>query len=458
LVFTGGGYRAMTEAIGFLRGADKVGLLDCITYMTGLSGSTWAINPLVASGKSPQAFSDEQRLKVNRGEGRIGSLPILLSEVIKNPSYIQRRFIESRFGQYHGPIGLYGHSLVNVLLEGISVNDKTAHDITLSDLRTNLANYRYPLPLSVAVDPGERPDGSDRVWYEFSPFYSGTRQERGSWVDSMLFGSIFNRGLIKQYVPEYPLGQYMGIWGSAFSVTADDIGKASTIGGYLATAINSVGAGVSSLYNLALWKSPVLSECPAGRTSAGQIPNPIFQGGAAPRLNKSQLLCLIDGGITKQGDYRHNFASIPALWREVDILIMCDSTGKPNKDLKSDHLMGASEEAASLGYPFPQIHRGSVHQEALDNIPNNVSTLFVEDRAPLVVYMKGQKNKEYAEKNPFIPGFDPDQSVSKWTESSNFNYTPVQFDALSGLAEHIMSDQKTVDNIKEALRIAIARK
>ena len=453
LLFTGGGYRAMIETIGFLRGAEKTGVFDCATYMTGLSGSTWATNLLVASGLTPQAFSDGQRSKVGRG-----GLRALQEQLITNPSYAQRRFIESRFGQYHGPIGLYGHALANALLEGIEINGKTTHDITLSDLRTNLDPRRYPLPISVAVDPGTKGFGEDRVWYEFSPFYSGTKQEKGAWVDSMLFGSAFKRGTIQHFVPEYPLAQYMGIWGSAFALTPEDVAKNTTLGGYLYNAVSALGSGIGSLYNLVLWKETVPSVC-SDRIAVGQMPNMSFKDSSrARRLRDNPFLCLIDAGITKETQYRHNFATMPALWRDVDVFIMCDSIGSPNTDVKSVHLVGAAQEAYGLGYTnFPQLHRSSIHEETLERIPEEVSTLIMEDKKPIVVYMKGKKHEEFAEHNTFIPGFDPDMKVAGFTSTTNFSYEPNQFDALTGLTEHIMRDEKTVTNIKQAIAEAVRR-
>jgi hypothetical protein len=38
---TGGGIRAMTSLYGQLAGLQELGLLDCISYITGASGSTW---------------------------------------------------------------------------------------------------------------------------------------------------------------------------------------------------------------------------------------------------------------------------------------------------------------------------------------------------------------------------------------------------------------------------------
>lgn len=41
IITTGGGLKSMTGLYGSLMGLKKLNLLDCITYISGLSGTTW---------------------------------------------------------------------------------------------------------------------------------------------------------------------------------------------------------------------------------------------------------------------------------------------------------------------------------------------------------------------------------------------------------------------------------
>lgn len=41
IMATGGGARAMTSLYGHLLALKKLGLLDCVTYFSGISGATW---------------------------------------------------------------------------------------------------------------------------------------------------------------------------------------------------------------------------------------------------------------------------------------------------------------------------------------------------------------------------------------------------------------------------------
>ncbi len=57
-VASGGGYRAMLCTLGFLYGAQKIGLLDTASYITCLSGSTWAVAPWISTGIPLKKFKE----------------------------------------------------------------------------------------------------------------------------------------------------------------------------------------------------------------------------------------------------------------------------------------------------------------------------------------------------------------------------------------------------------------
>lgn len=456
LVFSGGGYRAMTQTIGYLKGAaqpETGNILDCCMYMCGLSGSTWAINPFVLSGMPPVEFAQAQRTKLAKGEAPLNSLNALLNNLVYpgndahkqqlTYAYMRRRFIESRYGQFHGVIGLWGHALANALLDGFVLNGKGPHDVTLSDLRIRLndGNGDYPLPISVAVDDVLPSPNWPRLWYEFSPYYIGTHQENGAWVNSQLFGSIFSESLPQDVVPEYPLAQFMGTWGSAFAVSPIDAANAGVP--WAATAGYQLAANTwYGLYNTILWKTPYQPACPF-KAAASEMPNYAFAIDTIPaRLAAAERLCLVDGGITKEGKYRHNFASAPALYRDCDILIMCDSHSDPNRDRTSEHLLATAQEALRLGKPFPSLIESTIHQQELEAMADKPYSVFIEEGKPIVIYMQCKKNAQYGD-------FDPDSSVAKYTNTLNFNYTPEQFDQLTGLTELIFVQAK------EGIRIAI---
>lgn len=91
----------------------------------------------------------------------------------------------------------------------------------------------------------------------------------------------------------------------------------------------------------------------------------------------------------------------------------------------------------------------------MKNIPNEVASLFVEE-----CYIQAKKNDLYdgylaGTDGDYQKGFDPDSSVSSFTSTFNFSYTPEQFDVLSGLTKSLFIQSK--DTIRDAIQQAIVR-
>lgn len=484
LVFTGGGYRATCETIGFLRGAernDQGNIFDCCMYMMGLSGSTWAIKPLVASGLRPAAFFNEQSEKMGFG------IRALAKKLKKSENYQKRRVIQKEYGQEHGVTGFYGHMIGNTLLEFDKDNAQEKvdqHSITLSDLSAQLLPdpRKYPLPLSVAVDL----DGHKhyRIWYEFSPFYVGTHQIgadasiTGTWVESRYFGSIFRDGILRQAIPEYPLAHYMGIWGSAFSVNPCDVSKVNVRAGRAFSVVHGISANSKRIFN-AVFQIRNSEKNLSGRLiPPARFPNYNYANekfDVPHEYSSRRVISLVDGGILTQRmdtsieekPVRHNFATVPALHRKCDILILCDSNEDPYGDSISEHLVASSIEAEKLGLAFPKL-TGSPHAEKLLNQVNadmkeKCYSLIIVEGAPIVIYMKCKAMKkpiERAESEIDLASFMEDDEIdpakASFAKTTNFKYKQEEFIALAELAEKIFIESKLA--IKKAIETAIERK
>ncbi|KAM3160011.1 Lysophospholipase [Lachancea thermotolerans] len=50
LAVSGGGYRSMLTGSGFLLGMQEYGLVDCLNYITGVSGGSWILAKLISNG------------------------------------------------------------------------------------------------------------------------------------------------------------------------------------------------------------------------------------------------------------------------------------------------------------------------------------------------------------------------------------------------------------------------
>lgn len=433
LVFTGGGYRAMVETIGYLRGADQIGLLDCTQYMTGLSGSTWALSAWVSSDKDINSFSKFIRNKINDPSNHI-----MTKE--SNLSYSLVEALKNNFDYWpSGIISYFGASLANALLQG-STDDK--QQITLSSLAKNLESQKYPLPIFTAINPI-----SNLRWFEFSPYQVGTHQDGGIWIKTPFISRIFENGITKNSAPEYPLSYLMGIWGSAIAISPSEaFSRAPVSVKNAAGLLVPIGSGISKIGE---YVTPSFIRIPESvkqyipsvqsRFAAAQIPNFFYKLNNTPN-NQDPLLVMVDGGHDYVNDmYTHNFASVPVLWRKVDVVIMCDAN--KNEPSGATHLRAAEIRARSLGLDFPQID--------FENIDQKSSVLFNQhDGSPIVVYMAGKRN------DAFLKGFDPAKET--FTNTTNFGYELKNFDKLSGLTQYIMALSKPI--IINAINQAIDRK
>ena len=71
VVASGGGYRAMLGTVGSLVGMHDTGFLDVVSYMVGLSGSTWALAGLVTRDVTPAEFKDKLITFITQGLTRL---------------------------------------------------------------------------------------------------------------------------------------------------------------------------------------------------------------------------------------------------------------------------------------------------------------------------------------------------------------------------------------------------
>ncbi len=248
--FSGGGVRAMLETLGFLKGADELKILDVAQYASGLSGSTWALNPWLASGMPIRDYCKQVPERLTR--------PVAEYHTSMDKGDIQQMIMALLrlyySGQSLGVVDLYGFFLGHMLLKGLP-GVKNPFDVTLSSLESKISSRDYPFILSTAV-LGEKLENGYRKSVEFSPFAVGSF-EAGTFIPAWALGRPFDKeGSSKLVTPkslyhgekamvgmaflekvrkqeeevareerdrqyyghELPLAYLMGLWGSAFSI------------------------------------------------------------------------------------------------------------------------------------------------------------------------------------------------------------------------------------------------
>uniref|UniRef100_T1IVL3 PLA2c domain-containing protein n=1 Tax=Strigamia maritima TaxID=126957 RepID=T1IVL3_STRMM len=205
---SGGGFRAMVAFSGVFTALSNTGILDCVTYVSGLSGSAWFLSTLYSHPdfplKSPGELQNELKDSINHS-------PLSLVSPKSLYRYMGAIYTKHRRGQHVSFTDFFGHLLGDTLL-------KKRKDCKLSDQRAKVTNGSAPLPLYTCLHVKKNVMAKVyQEWIEFSPFEVGIAKY-GTFMRSDIFGCKLYLGrLIKDY-GEFPLHYLQGIWGSAFCI------------------------------------------------------------------------------------------------------------------------------------------------------------------------------------------------------------------------------------------------
>ncbi|MBN3302331.1 PA24A phospholipase, partial [Amia calva] len=205
---SGGGFRAMVGFSGVMKALYESGILDCATYVAGLSGSTWYMSTLYSHPGFPTKGPKDINMELMKS---VSSNPLflLLPQHIKR--YIEALWRKKAAGQPVTFTDIFGMLIGETLIPG-------RMDTKLSHMQEKVDEGQCPLPLFTCLHV--KPDVSELMfadWVEFSPYEIGMAKY-GTFMTPDLFGSKFFMGSVVKKYEENPLHFLMGVWGSAFSI------------------------------------------------------------------------------------------------------------------------------------------------------------------------------------------------------------------------------------------------
>lgn len=238
---SGGGNRAMIGTMGILQAAARSKILQASMYLAGLSGSTWVIAPwsyLYLNNKLNQDFEVSlQQIVQNWITTLNNPNMILTTNGIYTPASLTGQQAKDfahqlavRLGYYEwvSAVDLYGAMVGNIVLD-LAGADKLK--VTWSSIAQQLQNADIPMPLCSAVfdtDFTVDAKGKGRTrysWFEISPFQVGGTEI--GYIPPHYLGSTFMQGTLDtsagQLRPEYSLSFLLGVCGSAFSLSLNDL-------------------------------------------------------------------------------------------------------------------------------------------------------------------------------------------------------------------------------------------
>ncbi|NXS97015.1 PA24B phospholipase, partial [Jacana jacana] len=205
---TGGGLRAMSAMFGHLLALQKLNLLDCVTYVTGASGSTWTLADLYEHADWSQR-SLEGPLKAVKEQVTKCKLNLMSIDHLK---YYHKELAE-RAKAGHVPSFTTLWSLVQEMFL-----HERPRKYKLTDQRKALEHGQNPLPFYAVLNVKEEKFGTFkfREWAEFSP-YEVAIPKYGASIRSEYFDSEFFMGRRVKKLPESRICYLEGLWTNIFT-------------------------------------------------------------------------------------------------------------------------------------------------------------------------------------------------------------------------------------------------
>ncbi len=452
ICFSGGGYRAMFATIGYLQGLNQIGLLDTATYVSSLSGSSWALAPWILSNQQSIDQFAEQFIPKVTVDDRDGEIKEALRKTFASNSkrdllrFMKIIITKKLYGQSVALVDYFGFTVSNPLLRGY--HGKRFFQHKLSDLQQVVVRGAFPLPIFAC---NEQPvDGA--TWFEFTPYEFGSHNYQ-AYIPIWSFGRTFKRGRSIDTDPEQSLSYILGICGSGFayslvSAVPEIIDKFLSLFPYLLNLKK-----FKIIKELLAYLGEIKRETSAGKQlseleqykfGAARIANPTYKLPFAPYATEKTLQ-LSDGGqviftVNGHNVITHSFASVPLLQpqRALDIIIMCDSD---RNGVEGEHLRASvlyAEQQKHRLRQFPAIDYAAINQPVVHVFKDKK-----DPTKPIILSAACVPNGSYGSYNP---------AQCNYTETLNFAWSQHEAIQYSGLAQQIINKRESEEVIWRTIK------
>lgn len=292
IVASGGGVRAMLTILGVLKGLEQLGLLNAVTYISALSGSTWAIGPWLSSGKDIDEICDHLTSKVPAL-----TVPNMLATVAHCMTSDIPSSIRKCFSQTHTLVDYYGSTLLQGFLDFDPFNGNINPTYLSQQLDSHNVEADVPFPIYTTISFDTE---SNHTWYECTPFEFGqTFGNNVHYIPIWSLGRHFNGGYSQDFAPEISLGTLLGTFGSAFGISCKEylqFQKYSTSAQMCPSFLKDVRFSYAQFFNPTRnMDKPLCNEAILNCTDAGidcNLPYPPVSGLREAR--KADILIFVD--------------------------------------------------------------------------------------------------------------------------------------------------------------------
>ncbi|KFO86323.1 Cytosolic phospholipase A2 epsilon, partial [Buceros rhinoceros silvestris] len=193
IMTTGGGTRALTAMYAHLLSVQELKVLDSVSYITGLSGTTWTMSNLYQDPEWSQKDLKETLKDVRK-------------HVLKNKFFTC--FAPDRLKYYLKELcqrEWEGHQICFTDLWGLIIETmlhEKEDSYKLTDQQQALNQGQNPLPIYLSLNVKDKISDQDfREWVEFTPYEVGF-PKYGTFIRAEDFGSEFFMGRLMKKIPE----------------------------------------------------------------------------------------------------------------------------------------------------------------------------------------------------------------------------------------------------------------
>lgn len=350
---SGGGYRSMICALGFLTGLEKKKILDSVSYMSTVSGSGWTIATWIAQSKTLSELKDFLRAQVLSN--------IQLSDIDWS-SISKQLFRKISSGQPVNESDIWGCFLSRVLLKGLKNN---GHGVLFSDLAPMVKTGTYPFPILTAIIDDTMP----YEWCDFTPFEVGSFSSQ-AWISSSQFGKKCIKGISTNIGPEQTLGYILGLTSSIFAAPLAEL---------LHSFLEMIPQRCCNFENIF---SDFVNEV-VNDAGGLQLPPPtvfnFMKNIESTNHSGVDYLSFFDAGVDT------NIGVPPLLNRNVQVYLVCDASVDSAVNDCDNALTKAAVYAKNNSFKFPKIPCSTMGTD-------KVSLFYDENdpEVPVIIYFPNQ--------------------------------------------------------------------
>lgn len=434
---SGGGMRAKTSSLGFCFAADSVGLLDAVMYMAGVSGTTWFLAPWISSGLPLSKYKERALKDLCHG--------LDIQSLYDFEHIFDAFWVKFAFNQHVNLIDLFGALLGNNMLRAFG---KEQHMIYLSEQQKIIADGAFPLPVYTAVLADRN---MPNYWFECTPFEVGSRWLK-AYVPSWAFGRKFKKGKSCSFAPEQSLGFMLGMFGSAFAASFEEMYNRSFQYMELPAFLTGI-PGANHIFNALkkiIAKIVYQSDIGEFRVSWAQLYNYVYQMNDIPFHNHKRIR-FVDAGTEFNNPIFAAYRK-PPFGGAPDVIFVFDASTR----VGMEQLELAQTYAREHDFMFPSLDKEDADKRALTvyqdemnpDIPLILYMPFVIDQKLLECCAENEKLNRYIEQ---LKNFDLKTEVEAgFADTFTFEYTREQAEQLVSVSE--FNFLAHVDEIKKMLK------